>query len=100
MGSDLGTRVLPDARNVVDRHERQPAAARVGRPRADLDAPVLVVQGSEDPYGTLAQVEAIERGVSGPAERAILPGVGHRPQKDAPEATLAAITAFVKRARG
>jgi pimeloyl-ACP methyl ester carboxylesterase len=62
-----------------------------------IDVPVLVVQGSEDPYGTMAQVEAIERGVSGSAERAILPDIGHRPQKDAPEATLAAIAEFARR---
>jgi pimeloyl-ACP methyl ester carboxylesterase len=61
-----------------------------------IEVPVLVVQGSEDPYGTMAQVEAIERGVAGPTSRAILPGVGHRPQKDAPEATLAAIADFAR----
>jgi pimeloyl-ACP methyl ester carboxylesterase len=62
-----------------------------------IEVPVLIVQGSEDPYGTMAQVEAIERGVAGPSERVILPDVGHRPQKDAPEATLAAIAGFTRR---
>ncbi|HZD65998.1 MAG TPA: alpha/beta hydrolase, partial [Acidimicrobiales bacterium] len=30
---------------------------------AGVDCPVLVVQGTEDPYGTLAQVDAVEAGV-------------------------------------
>ena len=32
-----------------------------------MTAPTLVIQGAHDQYGTLAQVDAIERGVTGPA---------------------------------
>ena len=45
-----------------------------------IHAPVLVVQGSADEYGTMAQVEAIERAV--PAERWIVEGAGHSPFRD------------------
>ena len=58
--------------------------------------PVLVVQGARDQYGTLAQVDAIERGVRGPFRRLVL-DVGHAPHLEAPEATLAAVTQFVGR---
>jgi pimeloyl-ACP methyl ester carboxylesterase len=57
-------------------------------------APVLLIQGRDDQYGTLAQVESIARGVAGPAETLVLPG-GHAPQLEQPEAVLAAIERFV-----
>lgn len=60
-----------------------------------IEAPVLVIQGLADEYGTLAQVDAIEAGVSGPCERLVLDGVGHAPHLEAPDATIAAITRFV-----
>ncbi len=63
-------------------------------------APVLVIQGADDEYGTVAQVDAVCRGVSGPAERRVLPGCGHVPQRDRPEETLAAVVGFVRRVGG
>jgi pimeloyl-ACP methyl ester carboxylesterase len=56
--------------------------------------PVLIVQGEADQYGTIAQVEAIEAGCAGPVQRIMLPGVGHSPHREAPEATIAAIADF------
>jgi pimeloyl-ACP methyl ester carboxylesterase len=64
---------------------------------AGIEVPVLVVQGETDEYGTLAHVEAIERGCAGPVQRLVLPGCGHAPHRDQPDATLAAMTAFVRR---
>jgi pimeloyl-ACP methyl ester carboxylesterase len=61
--------------------------------------PVLVIQGEDDEYGTLAQVDAVCAGVAGEAERLVLPGCGHVPQRDRPEETLAAIVRFVHRVR-
>ncbi len=61
-----------------------------------IEVPVLVVQSDEDPYGTLAQVDAIERGVRGPFSRLILSRCGHSPLKERPEETMAAIKAFVR----
>jgi pimeloyl-ACP methyl ester carboxylesterase len=59
--------------------------------------PVLVIQGEDDEYGTLAQVDAVCSGVSGPVERLVLPRCGHVPQRDRPDETLAAIVGFVRR---
>jgi pimeloyl-ACP methyl ester carboxylesterase len=59
-----------------------------------IQAPILVVQGENDEYGTRKQVDAIQRGVR--AVRVLmLPECGHSPHRDQPEATLRAITAFV-----
>lgn len=62
-----------------------------------IQVPVLVIQGDDDPYGTRAQVDAIANAVSGPVETLLLPACGHAPHRDQPEATLAAMTAFVSR---
>jgi pimeloyl-ACP methyl ester carboxylesterase len=58
--------------------------------------PLLVIQGEDDAYGTLAQVDEIERGVAGPVERVILPACGHSPHRDRRDETLAAIARFVR----
>jgi pimeloyl-ACP methyl ester carboxylesterase len=60
-----------------------------------VTCPVLLVQGAADPYGTVAQLDAIERGVAGPCRRVVLPGVGHAPHAEAPAETLAVVGAFV-----
>jgi pimeloyl-ACP methyl ester carboxylesterase len=44
-----------------------------------IRVPTLVVQGSADQYGTLAQVDAIERQLAGPVETLIVDGAGHAP---------------------
>ncbi len=62
--------------------------------------PVLVLQGEADEYGTLAQVEAIRRQAGGHVETLMLPGVGHSPHRDAPDATLEAMARFVGRVVG
>lgn len=58
--------------------------------------PVLVVQGEEDEFGTVRQVEAIARRASGPVETVLLPGCGHSPHFQRREETLAAMTAFLR----
>jgi pimeloyl-ACP methyl ester carboxylesterase len=58
---------------------------------------MLVVQGEADQYGTIEQVRAIERGSGGPVETVMIPGIGHSPYREAPDATLAAISTFLAR---
>jgi pimeloyl-ACP methyl ester carboxylesterase len=64
---------------------------------AAVTCPVLVLQGEADQYGTPAQVEAIARGVAGPTETALLPGIGHAPHQEAPDRVLALIADFLRR---
>jgi pimeloyl-ACP methyl ester carboxylesterase len=64
-----------------------------------IRAPVMVIQGWQDEYGTESQVEAITRLVPAGAETVMLDKCGHSPHKDQPEATLAAIAGFVARIR-
>jgi pimeloyl-ACP methyl ester carboxylesterase len=62
----------------------------------DIRCPLLLVQGEHDQYGTMAQLDAVEAGVRGPVERVHLP-CAHAPHLEAPEATLDAVAAFVRR---
>jgi len=62
---------------------------------AGVAVPVLLIQGEDDQYGTMAQVEAIARQVSGPVEMVMLPNCTHSPHQAQTDATLAAIAGFV-----
>jgi pimeloyl-ACP methyl ester carboxylesterase len=57
---------------------------------ARVECPVLLIQGEDDPYGTLEQIDRIEARVRGPVERLVVPG-GHSPHLDAREPVLAAL---------
>ncbi|MEM7248610.1 MAG: alpha/beta hydrolase [Acidobacteriota bacterium] len=60
-------------------------------------APVLIVQGEDDQYGTWRQVEAIERQVGGAAKSVPVPACGHSPHREQEQLTLAAMTAFIEK---
>jgi len=60
-------------------------------------SPVLAIQGADDEYGTLAQLDAIERGVSGSFERRVLARCKHSPHRDQEALTLEAMAAFIER---
>lgn len=61
---------------------------------ASIRAPLLAIQGEDDPYGTLAQIDDIAAAV--PHTRLVkLPQCGHSPHRDQPEAVAQAIEAFV-----
>ena len=60
-----------------------------------ITCPILAIQGIDDQYGTMAQVKAIARQSAGPVEILPLADCRHSPQRDHPEAVLAAIAKFV-----
>ena len=61
-----------------------------------ISCPILAIQGLDDQYGTMAQVHAIARQSAGPVEILPLADCRHAPQRDQPEAVLAAIAKFVE----
>jgi pimeloyl-ACP methyl ester carboxylesterase len=65
-----------------------------------IAGPVLLIQGEDDQYGTVAQIDAIARQVHGQVRKVILPDCAHSPHVDQKEATLEAISAFVGELRG
>jgi pimeloyl-ACP methyl ester carboxylesterase len=58
-----------------------------------IHAPVLALQGRDDAYGTLRQIEEIEP--AGAIRREVLEQCGHSPHKDQPQASLEAVTRFL-----
>ena len=61
-----------------------------------ISAPTLLVQGQADEYGTVAQVEALQRGLPGRIETLLLPGAGHSPHKDREPEVLSATARFIR----
>jgi pimeloyl-ACP methyl ester carboxylesterase len=62
-----------------------------------IRVPILIIQGADDQYGTLKQIEVAQQECYCPVEAAILPGVRHSPHRDAPAATRDAAAAFINR---
>ena len=64
----------------------------------DVRCPVLLIQGTDDPYASIAQVDAIARQVSGPVNVMLLPGCAHTPhverEREVLEAMVQMITAL------
>jgi pimeloyl-ACP methyl ester carboxylesterase len=65
-----------------------------------ITCPILVIQGLNDQYGTMAQVQAIVQQAGGPVEVLPLAECKHSPQRDQADSTLAAIVRFVRQIAG
>ncbi len=63
---------------------------------ADITCPVLLIQGEDDEYGTLNQIDAIGDGLAGTVTRLILSDCRHSPHLDRPDATTAATVEFIR----
>ena len=119
MVEDVTVAAIREAREAFDggqlrermaRHHDDPAAAFNGwcdvwldpafrdwslEPDAErVTCPVLLMQGADDPYGTLAQLDRIEACVRGPVERLVVPG-GHSPHLEAADEVVAALVRWV-----
>jgi pimeloyl-ACP methyl ester carboxylesterase len=64
---------------------------------AHIRVPILIVQGENDQYGTVRQIEVAQQECYCPVDVALLPNTRHAPHREAPEATLGAISDFVNR---
>ncbi|MGZ4179277.1 MAG: alpha/beta fold hydrolase [Solirubrobacteraceae bacterium] len=98
-----------DLRERMARHHRDPAAAFYGWNDVWLDpefpqwniegeveairAPLLLIQGTRDEYGTMAQLDSIERRAPGPVTRVHL-DCQHSPPTELPDQTAEAIASF------
>ncbi len=63
-----------------------------------IEMPVLLIQGEEDNYGTLRQLEKIQAQLPHEADQLLLPGCGHTPFRERPEETLQAVARFLEKA--
>lgn len=60
-----------------------------------IHCPALIIQGEQDEYGTIKQVDGIVNQVSGTVEKRYLPNIKHTPHKEAPELILDMSAAFI-----
>lgn len=60
-----------------------------------IAVPTLLIQGADDEYGTLAQIDAARTAIEAPVTALVLPECRHSPHRDQPEATLEAILTFL-----
>jgi len=60
-----------------------------------IHVPTLLIQGEDDQYGTLRQLEAIEARVPATVKRVLMPGCGHSPHREQTDMTVAAVAGFV-----
>ena len=62
-----------------------------------LRIPVLAIQGTDDPYGTLAQLDELEQRSYAPVEKVILANCQHSPHLEKQQQTLDAIQIYLRR---
>jgi len=62
-----------------------------------IHCPMLAIQGFDDEYGTMAQLEAITRLTGGPVDLLRLTACRHSPQRDQPKVVIEAMSRFVDR---
>ena len=61
-----------------------------------IKCPSLIIQGENDEYGTLKQVESITNKTVGNSEAFIIPNTGHTPYKEAPHIVLKKSAEFIE----
>jgi pimeloyl-ACP methyl ester carboxylesterase len=117
---------LAEIRNARKTYETTDLRARLARHHADVDAafrgwnqawldpqfgtafditdalayirvPILILQGADDRYGTLAQVRVAQEECYCPVDALVMPGTGHAPHREKPEETIGAVAAFTDR---
>ncbi|MCK9258957.1 MAG: alpha/beta hydrolase [Azoarcus sp.] len=64
-----------------------------------IQCPVMAIQGEDDEYGTMDQIDRIGRGVKD-VELVKLADCRHSPHRDQPQAVIDAVAAFVERVSG
>jgi pimeloyl-ACP methyl ester carboxylesterase len=64
---------------------------------AYIRVPVAILQGADDQYGTMRQIEIAREECYCPVDVTIVPGAGHSPHREAPGATLDTISEFAGR---
>jgi len=60
-----------------------------------VSCPVFAIQGCNDQYGTVLQLNAISSQVSGPVQAMMVESCGHAPHTEQTEVVLAAMTDFI-----
>jgi pimeloyl-ACP methyl ester carboxylesterase len=63
---------------------------------AYIRVPMLILQGEDDQYGTIRQIEIAQEECYCPLDVTMIPKAGHSPHREAPDVTLTTISEFAK----
>jgi pimeloyl-ACP methyl ester carboxylesterase len=63
---------------------------------AYIRVPVAILQGEDDQYGTVRQIEIAREECYCPVDTTLIPSSGHSPHREAAELTLATVSEFVR----
>ena len=69
----------------------------IGEYLAYIRVPVAILQGEDDQYGTIRQIEIAQGECYCPVDVTMIPGTGHSPHREAAELTLGTVSEFVRR---
>ena len=64
---------------------------------SEIKIPVLIIQGTNDPYGTINQVQILEDKLKSKLRKVIIENCGHNPFHEFPEMTIKCIDKFIKK---
>lgn len=64
---------------------------------SNIKVPMLVIQGEDDEYGTVAQVSAIKERMISDLEVLMIPECGHSPHQEQEKITFQAMVGFIKK---
>ncbi|MBM08123.1 MAG: alpha/beta hydrolase [Magnetovibrio sp.] len=62
---------------------------------SSIHCPILAIQGENDPYGTMAQINQIKSTAKNKVKLLKLKNCGHSPHREKPEETLCALKSFI-----
>ncbi len=57
----------------------------------------MALQGTNDPYGTINQINILEQKVRGPFDKVVIKDCGHNPFTEYTDKTIEHINAFIKK---
>lgn len=60
-----------------------------------IDCPILLIQSENDEYGTIRQLDSIQRQARGPVQRLVVDGYNHAPHLEHPEVVTPATVQFI-----
>lgn len=63
---------------------------------SEVNCPALIIQGEQDEYGTIKQLEQIKKAVNAPVAVELLSNTGHTPHKEQTELVLSITSQFIK----
>jgi pimeloyl-ACP methyl ester carboxylesterase len=63
---------------------------------AYIRVPIAILQGADDQYGTLRQIEIAREECYCPVDVTVIPGAGHSPHREAPDFTLEVASEFAR----